>query len=226
MKMRDSSPNLARERGIEFVLGREDVATVAVQKGWNLEDAGRRLRYEFFRRLVEEGRATRIAVAHSADDQAETVLAHIMRGTGPSGLAGIYPEIGPVVRPLLSIRRETLRAYLQEIGQTWREDSTNNDVQRTRAKIREQLLPAMERDFSPQIVGHLSELSRLAREESRFWASLVEDRFTTLVRSKDEMLSIGIDDLLSPLGSSLGASAQVANGSADLSAPLVHSPSA
>ena len=100
---------LSRERGIEFVLGRDDVAAVAAQNGWNLEDAGRRLRYEFFRRLIEEGRVTRVAVAHSADDQAETVLAHIMRGTGPSGLAGIYPEIGPVVRPLLSIRREALR---------------------------------------------------------------------------------------------------------------------
>src|SRR5271163_590237 len=83
--------DLAGSIGMEFVLGREDVAAAAAQHGWNLEDAGRRLRYAFFRRLVEEGRATRIAVAHSADDQAETVLAHIMRGTGPSGLAGIHP---------------------------------------------------------------------------------------------------------------------------------------
>ncbi len=212
--------NLSRERGIEFILGREDVAAAAVQNGWNLEDAGRRLRYAFFRRLVEEGRATRVAVAHSADDQAETVLAHIMRGTGPAGLAGIYPEMGPVVRPLLSIRREVLRSYLREIGQDWREDSTNKDVLRTRAKIREQLLPVIERDFSPQIVGHLSELSRLAREEGQFWTALVEDRFASLVRWKNETLSIGIDDLLSPLGSSLGASTQVANRSADLSAPV------
>jgi tRNA(Ile)-lysidine synthase len=215
---------LARELGIEFILGREDVAAAAAQNGWNLEDAGRRLRYEFFRRLVEDGRATRIAVAHSADDQAETVLAHIMRGTGPSGLAGIYPEIGRVVRPLLSIRRETLRAYLREIGQSWREDSTNKDASRTRAKIRQQLLPVIERDFSPQIVGHLSELSRLAREEGQFWTALVEDRFNALVRLKDETLSIGIDDLLSPLGSSiagsLGMSEQFADCSADLSTSL------
>ena len=224
MRTRGSSPNSRASAEFEFVLGREDVAAVAAQNGWNLEDAGRRLRYEFFRRLVEEGRATRIAVAHSADDQAETVLAHIMRGTGPSGLAGIYPEIGPVVRPLLSIRRETLRSYLRQNGQAWREDSTNKDVLRTRAKIREQLLPMIERDFSPQIVGHLSELSRLAREESQFWTSLVEDRFAALVRSKDETLSIGIDDLLSPLGpsiaGSLAMSGQSADRDSDLSAPL------
>ena len=83
-----SSRKLARTRKFEFVLGSEDVAAIADQNGWNLEDAGRRLRYEFFQRLVEEGRATRIAVAHTADDQAETVLAHIMRGTGPAGLGG------------------------------------------------------------------------------------------------------------------------------------------
>jgi len=216
--------NLARERKVEFVLGREDVAAAAAQNGWNLEDAGRRLRYAFCRRLVEEGRATRIAVAHSADDQAETVLAHIMRGTGPAGLAGIYPEVGAIVRPLLLIRREALRSYLQEIGQGWCEDSTNRDVQRTRAKIREQLVPVLERDFSPQIVGHLSELSRLSREESQFWTVLVEESFKALVRSTDETLAIGVEDLLAPLGSFLSnspsAPPDIAGGNANLSTPL------
>lgn len=216
--------DLAHKHGIEFVLGHEDVAAAAAQHGWNLEDAGRRLRYAFFRRLVEEGRATRIAVAHSADDQAETVLAHIMRGTGPAGLAGIYPEVGPIVRPLLAVRREALRSYLRDLGQAWREDSTNRDVQRTRAKIREQLVPMLERDFSPQIVGHLSELSRLSREESRFWTALVEERFRTLVRSTDETLAIGVEDLLAPLGSllsnSFSESPDFAGDSANLSTPL------
>ena len=138
---------LARTRKFEFVIGSDDVAAIAEQNGWNLEDAGRRLRYGFFQRLVEEGRATRIAVAHTADDQAETVLAHIMRGTGPAGLAGIHPVIGPVVRPLLEFRREELRSYLREIGQTWREDLTNKDLLRTRARIREQLLPLLQSDF-------------------------------------------------------------------------------
>ena len=194
--------DLAGARGIEFVLGREDVAAAAAEHGWNLEDAGRRLRYAFFHRLVQEGRATRIAVAHTADDQAETVLAHIMRGTGPAGLAGIYPAVGPIVRPLLAIRREALRSYLHDIGQTWREDSTNRDILRTRARIREQLVPVLERDYSPQVVGHLAELARLSREEEIFWTALVEDRFHALVHSTDEKLSIAIQDLLSPLGSS------------------------
>jgi tRNA(Ile)-lysidine synthase len=196
---------LARTRKFEFVIDSENVAAIAEQNGWNLEDAGRRLRYAFFQRLVGEGRATRIAVAHTADDQAETVLAHIMRGTGPAGLAGIYPVIGPLVRPLLGVRREDLRSYLRGIGQTWREDATNKDLLRTRAKIREQLLPLLQRDFSPQIVDRLSDLARLSREESAFWSVLVEDRYQSLVRSEDEILSIAANDLLAPLGSSLAA---------------------
>ena len=199
---------LARTRNSEFVLGSEDVATIADQNGWNLEDAGRRQRYAFFQQLVEAGRATRIAVAHTADDQAETVLAHILRGTGPAGLGGIHPAIGPVVRPLLGVRREELRSYLREIGQPWREDMTNKDLLRTRARIREQLLPLLQRDFSPQVVDRLSDLARLSREEAAFWSAFVEDRFRSLVRSDNGILSVATSDLLAPLGSSLGRAAR------------------
>jgi len=89
----------------------------------------------FFGRLVKEGRVSRIAVAQTADDQAETVLAHIMRGTGLAGLAGIHPQAGSVFRPLLGIRRAALRAYLRDKRQKWREDATNRDETRTRARI-------------------------------------------------------------------------------------------
>src|SRR5271170_4466603 len=147
-----------------------------------VEDLARRLRYAFFERVVAEGRATRVVVAHTADDQAETVLAHILRGTGPAGLAGIYPAVGSVVRPLLGERREDLREYLRGLGQNWHEDSTNRDLSKQRARIREQLLPLLERDFSPRAVNHLAGLAGLAREEEVFWSALVEDRFRALVR--------------------------------------------
>jgi tRNA(Ile)-lysidine synthase len=198
---------MARSRGIEFILERQDVGAIAAKQKWNLEDAARRLRYSFFDRDVKDGRATRVAVAHTADDQAETVLAHLLRGTGPTGLAGIYPVAGKIVRPLLAERRQDLREYLREAGQAWREDSTNLDLRRQRARIRSRLVPLLERDFSPRITTHLAALADLAREEETFWNAIVEDRFQKLVQRRDGTLIIGIRDLLSPI--------ELAHGSGD-----------
>lgn len=209
---------LARARGLEFVLDREDVAAAAARHKWNLEDAARRLRYAFFERLVAEGRVTRVVVAHTADDQAETVLAHMLRGTGPAGLAGIYPVAGPVVRPLLRERRENLRGYLRSLGQDWREDVTNLDVRRLRARIRQRLLPLLERDFSPQVVNHLAGLARLAREEETFWAALVEDRFRALVQRSGANLEIRVHDLLAPMAVSRDGAAPAGEETAALRA--------
>jgi tRNA(Ile)-lysidine synthase len=190
---------LAREHGVECVVGREDVRAAAASNKWNLEDAARRLRYAFFERVVAEGRATRILGAHTADDQAETVLAHIFRGTGPAGLAGIYPAVGSVARPLLGERREDLRKYLRGLGQSWREDGTNRDTSRQRARIRERLLPELEREYSPGIVERLTGLAGLAQEEEAFWNALVEDRFRALTRSEGGKLTVRIRSLLAPL---------------------------
>jgi tRNA(Ile)-lysidine synthase len=191
--------DLAHDSGLEFVTTREDVAAEAARHGWNLEDAGRRLRYTFFERVCAEGQATRIAVAHTAQDQAETVLAHLIRGTGPAGLAGIYPTVGCVIRPLLGIARQDLRDYLRAKKQAWREDATNRDTRRLRACIREQLLPVLERDFTPAIVAHLGELARLSGEQEAFWSAIVEDRFRNFVRVTDDAATIQVRDLLLPL---------------------------
>ena len=107
---------LARGKGLEFIVGHEDVAARARETASNLEDVARKCRYDFFAELVRGGRVTRVSVGHTADDQAETVLAKIIRGTGPTGLAGIYPAAGHVVRPLISIRRAELREFLQKRG--------------------------------------------------------------------------------------------------------------
>jgi tRNA(Ile)-lysidine synthase len=211
---------LARRMALDIVVDREDVAAAAAKHKWNLEDAARRLRYAFFERVVKEGKATRIAVAHTADDQAETVLAHLLRGSGPAGLAGIYPVAGAIVRPLLWCRRESLRKYLRELKQDWREDATNRDVRRMRARIREQLLPLLERDFSPQIATRLGRIARLSREEEQFWAALVEDRFRALVRLKEGAFTIGIRGLLAPLDVSSSVSGEGAQPSSDAAAPL------
>lgn len=202
--------DLARAHCLEFILGRADVAAAATQHRWNLEDAARRLRYDFFEGIVAQGRAARVAVGHTADDQAETVLARLFRGTGTPGLAGIHPVMGSVMRPLIAVRRRDLRAYLEGLGQNWREDATNRDLSRQRAHIRQELLPLLERDFSPSLVEHLGTLARLSREEQAFWRMLVEDRYQAFVRQSGGRMTISIPDLLAPLR--LPSAAFTANG--------------
>ena len=189
----------AARQGLEFVCAREDVAAHARRQGWNLEDAARRLRYQFFSTTVQAGRATRVAVAHTADDQAETLLAHLLRGTGLTGLAAIYPVAGHVVRPLLEVRRKELRDYLAGLQQPWREDPTNQDTTRLRARIRQALLPQLESDFQPGVVAHLNQLAALARQDEAFWAALVDDRYHALVERTPAGPSVRIPDLLAPL---------------------------
>jgi tRNA(Ile)-lysidine synthase len=190
---------LAREHKLEFIVDREDVASRSRKNHWNLEDGARRLRYAFFAGVVEKGCASRIAVAHTADDQAETVLGRLIRGTGLEGLAGIYPVNGFVVRPLIGVRRSTLREYLANIGQPWREDATNLDTRRMRSRIRHQLLPQLENDFSAGIVERLGTFAELAREEGVFWPALVENCFRAHAKKAPQGYSIGASELLDPL---------------------------
>ena len=190
---------LARNANLTFASERADVAAAARRKGWNLEDAGRRLRYQFFESVVASGRATRVAVAHTADDQAETILGRLIRGTGISGLVGIYPVAGHIVRPLLDVRRNELRRFLEERRQAWREDSTNRDTRRLRARLRYEILPELEREFSGAVISRLCELARLAGDEEVFWSALEEDRFRTWVTETPEGVSIAVPNLLAPL---------------------------
>ncbi len=190
--------DVARKNDLEFISGTEDVAAWARNHASNLEDAARKCRYAFFSDLIRNGRITRVCVGHTADDQAETVLAKLIRGTGPAGLGGIYPVADYVTRPLIEIRRPELREFLRGEGQNWREDSTNLDESRLRAKIRAQLLPALEQDFQPAIVGHLNNLASLSRDDDEFWNALMDERFAALVSKQRYGLSIAIDDLLKP----------------------------
>ena len=165
-KDEDFVAQLAERFGLTLHVGHADVARKAKQEKRNLEDTARRARYEFFRRLTESGQVDCVATAHTADDQAETVLAHILRGTGLAGLAGIHPvTTDGIVRPLLQARRGDLRRYLRTKKQAWREDATNKDTLRQRARMRKKLLPLLEKEFNPRVVEHLCVLAELARED-------------------------------------------------------------
>jgi len=143
-----------------------------------IEAIAREARYRFFRELAREGRASKIATAHTLDDQAETVLLRIFRGTGIRGLAGIHPRIvleengrtfGEVVRPLLDFRRASLLEFLRELGQSWREDSSNRDISFLRNRVRHRLLPLIAEEFGEAAIEHMAELAEIARAEEEHW---------------------------------------------------------
>jgi tRNA(Ile)-lysidine synthase len=150
-----------------------------------LQEAARRARYDALRAIAGEHRAERLATAHTLDDQAETVLLRILRGSGPDGLGGI-PERssdGFVVRPLLRISREEILAYATAQGLSWREDPSNADPAFARARLRSNWLPGLRDAFNPQLLRAIGDLAEAQRRDSEWIAEIVEgeaDRFFTV----------------------------------------------
>jgi tRNA(Ile)-lysidine synthase len=190
---------LAEKLGVALHVGRADVAGKAAGEKTNLEDAGRRARYGFFERLAEQGVVDVVTTAHTMDDQAETVLAHILRGTGIAGLAGIHPVAEHVVRPLLTFRREELRKFLRAQKQSWREDATNRDTTRVRARMRKKLLPLLAKEFNPAVIEHVAGLAARAREQAALVEQLSRRLFGQLVTLHGKAARIGTAELLNPL---------------------------
>jgi len=175
---------LSAARGLEFHRVVAPVKSSRITAGdaravSGVEAAARDLRYKFFRELARQGSGAKIATAHTLDDQAETVLLRMFRGTGIRGLAGVHPRIvlqeqgkafGEVVRPLLGFRRAELRDYLQARGQKWREDSSNEDVSFLRNRVRQRLLPLIAEEFGEAAIEHLAEIAEIARAEEEQWS--------------------------------------------------------
>jgi tRNA(Ile)-lysidine synthase len=147
-------------------------------------------------------RLTVIATGHTLDDQAETVLMRVIRGTGLRGVGGIYPRVlvededaeacGEIIRPLLAFRRRELEQYLKEIKQAWREDSTNADDKFTRNRVRQQVLPLLEREFNPAVAENLAELAEIARGEEDYWENEVSGWLGTVVQWSEPEWSRGL----------------------------------
>jgi tRNA(Ile)-lysidine synthase len=163
--------DLAARLRVDFYTASENVPQHAAQRKISLETAARELRHEWFAELINQGKADKIATAHTLDDQAETVLMRILRGTGARGLAGIAPahKAKHLVRPLLTTSRREVEGYLKAKSQGWRDDSSNLDLGHTRNRVRHTLLPLLERDFNPAIRQTLADLAEVAQAEVDYW---------------------------------------------------------
>jgi tRNA(Ile)-lysidine synthetase-like protein len=147
----------------------------------------------------------KIATGHTLDDQAETVLMRLIRGTGLRGLGGIYPRIiverdiddaggdvhGEIVRPLLAVRRCELQRYLTDLKQPWREDSTNSDSTFTRNRLRKLVMPLLECEFNPAVVESFAELAEIARDEEDYWENEVSGWLGTVVQWSQPEWTLG-----------------------------------
>ena len=166
-------------RRIPLCVGTGDVAAYAGENGLTIEEAARKLRYDFLNSVAGQTGAARIVTAHHANDNAETVLFHLARGTGMAGLAGIAPKNGRLVRPFLCLTREELAAYAKEHHVPYRTDATNADTALTRNFIRAEVVPKLCR-VNAQAVEHIGETALRLRQEDEYLDSLAAAYLTEL----------------------------------------------
>ncbi len=171
---------LAMQFDLPFHLRRVDTPAAAETNREGIEEAARKLRYEWFWELLAADHVDAVVTAHTLDDQAETVLQRLIRGAWTEGLGGIFPILEQksntrtissksfILRPLISTTRREIEAWLEHIGQIWREDSTNRDTAYTRNRLRHELLPVLA-GYNPRIQRQLAHLATLARDDEAYW---------------------------------------------------------
>lgn len=181
---------LADQLGVDCLVGRATDGTLRAG-GDGLEAAARQARYAFLQATAERLGARYVVTGHTADDQAETILHRVVRGTGLAGVAGMRRAraLGPattLLRPMLEIRRSEIEAYLAELGQSYRHDATNQDLDLTRNRLRHQLLPLLADAFNPAVVDALLRLGRLAAEAQHTIQAQAEDRLDAATVSANQ----------------------------------------
>ena len=179
--------DLCSRLGIHLTVERLREGEIAGSKD-SIETAARELRLAFLKQTAVERKAVRIATGHTLDDQVETVLHRILRGTGPSGLAGILPSRDNLcVRPLLGMGREKIRGYLEDEGIPFREDSTNRDTAFFRNRIRHELIPFLKSRFSPGVKVVVSRLAELSRIQENYLAEITLEAFQNCCLHEDSI---------------------------------------
>jgi tRNA(Ile)-lysidine synthase len=157
-----------------------DVAGYASEHGLSIEQAARRVRYAFLHRAAGDMDADRIAVGHTRDDQAETVLLKLIRGAGLTGLGGIYPRKGALVRPLMDVSRADLRAFLRDEGFDWVEDETNDDLSNPRNRVRHRVIPELDLASGGPSAAAIARAAGVVRDDGLWLDEVAGRRYDAL----------------------------------------------
>ena len=175
-----------KSKGIECFVKKIDVISLANEQKIGTEEAGRNVRYEFFDEVFNKVNADKIAIAHNANDNAETVLMNVLRGTGISGLKGIEPvRDNKYIRPLIETERADIEMYCEEMELNPKYDESNKDNTYTRNKIRNVLIPFLKEEFNPSVVEGLNRLSSLASQENKYIEEIVNKEYANILVSTD-----------------------------------------
>jgi tRNA(Ile)-lysidine synthase len=178
--------DVAQKQSLPVCVGSGDVRAQAESLKLNIEEAGRKMRYEFLYEEALKIGGAKIATGHTITDQAETLLIRLMRGSGLRGLAGIFPSVkGKVVRPLLEVEREEIEAYLKAKKIDFREDESNLDRRFLRNRIRMDLLPSLRENYEPAIVKHLGKMASIIREEDALLGKMAQEKANELIVKKN-----------------------------------------
>lgn len=188
---------LCAKSGIPFISERIEVRQHALATKQNLEELARNRRYDFLRRTAARMKAQKVAVGHTLNDQAETVLFRFLRGSGVEGLSGIHPVMeGIIIRPLIECSRTLIVDYLKDRKASFREDSSNADFKYSRNRIRLELIPYLERHFNRQAVTTLAREASLARETWSFMQEQARGHLDRLGVKVGDDLGLNISGLL------------------------------
>ena len=180
--------NLCKKLEIPFEVKRAEVAEIAKTEKRGEEEVGRKIRYDFFDEVAKKYDANKIAIAHNMNDNAETVLLNLIRGSGLSGLEGIQPqEYGKYIRPLIECSRDEIEKYCEENDLQPRIDSTNSEDIYKRNEIRHKVLPML-KEFNPNIVETLSRTSKIVKENNDFVTQESAKTYTKIAKKEGKNL--------------------------------------
>ncbi|MDD9303116.1 MAG: tRNA lysidine(34) synthetase TilS [Desulfobacter sp.] len=187
----------AQDHGLELVVETRDVRDLSDQNKLSLEEAGRQARYEFFKHTAAAKGYTRIATGHNWDDHVELVLMNLLRGSGPLGLRGIAPVRGTkIIRPLIQISKSDILLFLEDSDQGFVLDGSNSDPHFLRNRVRNGLIPSLEKEFNPEIKTGMARLSQIISLEDDFMTQQTDQAFENLhIQTCPDQIKISIPDI-------------------------------
>jgi tRNA(Ile)-lysidine synthase len=187
--------DFAARIGLPIAVESIDVAAYAHTQRLSIEEAARRVRYDFLHRVAESSSVERIAVGHTRDDQAETFLLKLIRGAGLTGLGSIYPRKDAIIRPLLDVSRDDLRIFLESRGHAWVDDESNDDLENPRNRIRHRVLPELNRVYGAASAA-IARAAGLVREDAQWLDDVSGRRYELLVSREGDAIQIDRQGLL------------------------------